>query len=90
MNKPGALDAFVRDFKPAPDNQAAPTLKPAQTESKGKVPRRMQSVLPFRLNNDDHRALKRLAAHDETSMQAMLFEAIREYAAKRGVRLEGE
>jgi hypothetical protein len=90
MSKPpSALGAFVRDFKPS-SSQAAPSPQSKAAESKGKVPRRLQSVVPFRLSHDDHRALKRLAAHDETSMQSMLFEAIQEYAATRGVKLEGD
>lgn len=86
MKKGNLLGAFVNDqtLAMAPPVAQAPTV--ANTE---KVPRRLQSVVPFRLSNDDHRALKRLAAHDETSMQTMLFDAIKEYAARRGVKLQG-
>lgn len=83
MKKGNALVAFINEPTSA---LAPPNVQPA---SATKTPRRMQSVVPFRLSSEDHRALKRLAAHDETSMQAMLFDAIKEHASKRGVKLQG-
>ena len=89
MKKGNLLGAFVNDSTPPLPPPVAATLQVLPSARPGKVPRRLQSVVPFRLSNDDHRSLKRLAAHDETSMQTMLFEAIKEYAASRGVKLLG-
>lgn len=89
MKKGNLLGAFVNDPTPPLPPPVAAASQALPPGNAGKVPRRLQSVVPFRLSNDDHRALKRLAAHDETSMQTMLFEAIKEYAARRGVKLQG-
>jgi predicted HicB family RNase H-like nuclease len=76
MNKPNALDAF---------------LKPAQTQEESTIKKPSKSAaernFPFRLSDSDHRALKMLAARDSVSMQSLIFDAVKAHAKARGVNL---
>lgn len=93
--KPNALSAFINDTpasaSPVPQKLAGKAAKAAKAEAtpKGEGQSADGKSFPFRLSGEDHRALKMLAARDEISMQAMIFEAVKAYAGERGVKLKG-
>lgn len=76
-----ALDAFVRGA-PTPPNTAPAPNKPLAAGRRAD-----QQMIPYRVSAEAHRALKILAAHDQTSLQAMIDQAVRAYAAQRNVKL---
>jgi hypothetical protein len=87
--KGNALDAFVRS---APTPPTIPPPTGASISTPGPVPGRRpasvgQQMIPYRVSQDAHRALKVLAAHDGTTLQAMIDAAVRTYAAQRGVKI---
>lgn len=94
MSKVNALDQFVRTA-PTPPTHQPPATVPAPAPpalSSSLAPARRQAsqalqMIPYRVSQDDHRALKVLAAHDGTSLQAMIDAAVRAYVAQRGVKL---
>lgn len=85
--KPNALSAFINDTptSPVPEKIAGK----AKAASKAEGQSAAGKSFPFRLTDDDHRALKMLAVRDGTSMQAMIFEAVKAHAEARGVKLKG-
>ena len=89
MSKTNARDQFVRTA-PTPPTHQPPATVSAQISSSTSDRRQAGQALhmiPYRVNQDDHRALKVLAAHDGTSLQAMIDAAVRAYVAQRGVKL---
>ena len=83
MTKPNALSAFINEAKtPEQINEKIVSNRKSKSESTGKS-------FPFRLSDDDHRALKMLAVRDGTSMQSMIFASVQALAEKRGVKLKG-
>ena len=94
MSKTNALDRFVRTAPTPPTHQPpttipapAPALRSSSAPAQQRQAGQALQMIPYRVSQDDHRALKVLAAHDGTSLQAMIDAAVRAYVAQRGVKL---
>lgn len=89
--KGNALDAFVRSA-PTPPTSSPQRMAEIPALAQAPTPVRRpasasQQMIPYRVSQDAHRALKVLAAHDGTTLQAMIDAAVRTYAAQRGIKI---
>ena len=89
MTKPNALAAFINEAEAAPSPVPEKVAKPKADKPAKAKPESTGKSFPFRLSDDDHRALKMLAVRDGMSMQSMIFEAVKAHASERGVKLKG-
>ena len=98
MTKPNMMSAFLQGrSKETPDKttKVAEVAGPA-TEKLKKVPGRPKKekkpevqTTTIRLDPDDHLAVRQLALRDKQTMNELVFVALKEYSARRGIKLNG-
>lgn len=86
--KPAVPVAEPAHTPPAPVATPTPLVKRGRGRPKKESKPDVQTTT-IRLDPDDHLAVRQLALRDRMKMNELVFVALKEYCARRGVKLQG-
>ena len=75
--------------KPVSVEPATPPAKRGPGRPKRVEPKPDLQMTTIRLDPDDHLAVRTLALRDKMKMNELVFVALKDYCAKRGIKLQG-